>query len=261
MTDEVQIVATALGFDPGWRRTGIGAVHRLADGRIISAGQRLVHTQTAKEKRFERLRVSMDDERRHREFYLAFCAAIEAIKPQVVGVENYTIYNPTEYERLRKVAGQFLAFLGLGQKTAKPAFKTPTEFREIFSRETAFSKLLEQLGSLKEAVDAFKVKRGQGAAAKTYGVLVAVLCACYRYNIPVYVFMPADRTLRIAGKAHATKEEVEAALCRKIPGLQDDVQGRIKAKTHQNHVYDGTAHALLALEEWEKWMGDGLRKS
>lgn len=51
-----------LGFDPGWAKTGIGAVAQHRDGSFVSAGVDLVLTSPDHTKKFQRQ--SVDDNRR-----------------------------------------------------------------------------------------------------------------------------------------------------------------------------------------------------
>lgn len=245
----------AMGIDPGWAKCGIGAV-ALSEGQLVSAGVRLVRTAKNKDKRFQHLRVSMDDERRHHEYYDAFCESIETLKPHVIGVEVYTIHETREYEKLRDQAARFMGFLGLGGKSKTAAFRTPEEFRELMARADIFKKMVAHLDALNQAVDAFKVVRGRGAAAKTYGVYTAAMCAAWRYEVPIFGFMPVDLKKGACGKAGASKKEVEDALCGRISGLRDKVDEKIKAKTMHEHVFDASGHAMLALTEYQRWMRD-----
>lgn len=245
---------TALGIDPGFQRCGIGAVHRAADGQLVSAGVRYVEIKKGKGKGFEQLRVSMDDERRVHGYYDAFVSAIEAVEPKVVGVECYTVHEPVEYQYLRSSAAAFMAFLGLGGKNARPTFATPEAFLAAFRDSEIFIQFLKLLGDLKYRVDAFKYVRGRGAAAKTMLVYSAALCAAYRFGLPVFVFMPVDLKKAATGGVKASKEDVEAGLCQLIPGLEVKVAAKIPAKGQRNHVYDAVGHAYMALREYERWL-------
>jgi Holliday junction resolvasome RuvABC endonuclease subunit len=246
-------VVTAMGIDPGWAKCGIGAIHRFPDGSLKPGGVRLVKTGPNKDKRFEKLRVSMDDERRLREYYTAFCDAIQTVKPKVIGVECYTIFENANYTNLRSAAAKFLAFLGFG---GRPAPLKASELIDQFRNEDVFTGFLTNLLALKDAVDKFKAVRGRGAAAKTQMVYAAALCAAYQYNVPVYVFMPVDLKKAMCKRASATKKDVEDALCGMIPGLREEVDKRIGARTMHEHVFDAVGHGYLGLQTWEKWMGD-----
>jgi Holliday junction resolvasome RuvABC endonuclease subunit len=248
-------VLTALGVDPGWAKSGVAAVHRMPDGTLRAGGVRLLRTAPNKDKRFQRLRVSMDDERRLKEYYTGFVDAIETVKPKVIGIECYTIFESREYEKLRSSAAKFLSFLGL-TGAGKAPFSTPAEFLEMFRNEGLFTNFLGHLLDVKRAVDAFRVVRGRGAAAKTQMVYSAALCAAYQYGIPVFVFMPVDLKKWTCGRSSATKGDVEKALCARVTGLREDVDSRIKAKTMHEHVFDATGHGVLALVEYEKWLRD-----
>lgn len=238
-----------LGFDPGWAKTGIGAVAQHRDGSFVSAGVDLVLTSPDHTKKFQRQ--SVDDNRRLEVYFRAACAAIEKIRPDVIGVEQYTIFESNEYEELRKAAEAFVAFLGL-KRGAKPIFSSPAELAQAFASGDLFKKFLELLGDLSKAVDAFRQQRGRGAAAKTYGVYTAVCCAAYLYRIPIFIFRPVDLKKAVCGRPKASKEEVAAALIPRIVGLQEKVESKVRQVKLREHVYDGAGMALLALTEFTK---------
>jgi Holliday junction resolvasome RuvABC endonuclease subunit len=245
----------ALGIDPGWAKCGIAAIASV-DGTYRSAGVRLVRTSPNKDKRFEHLRVAADDERRLREYYEAFCESIEKVKPHVIGVEVYTIREVREYEQLRDAAAAFLSYVGLGGKAAPP-FSTAMEF--VTHVGGAWEGFMDRCRGLARAVDAFRVVRGRGAAAKTYGVYTTAMCAAYRYGVPIYPFMATDLKKRATGQVRATKKAVEDALCQVIEGLREDVDTNIKAKKMHEHLFDAGGHGLMALEAYQKWVEHGLR--
>lgn len=245
----------ALGIDPGWAKCGIAAVARTDEGVLVSAGVRMIQTSPNKDKRFERLRVSMDDERRLREYYEGICRAIEDVRPHVLGVEAYTIRETVEYEKLRDAAATFVGFLGVGGRSSRLPFATADEFLRALTG-SMFPTFLAHVAAVADAVAAFKAVRGRGAAAKTYGVYAAALCAAYRFGLPVYVFMPVDLKKRACRQASAGKKDVEDALCREVQGLRALVDTKIRAKTMHEHVFDAAGHAVMALEEYSHWLLD-----
>jgi len=244
----------ALGIDPGWAKTGISAI-ALVDGKLTSAGVRLVKTEKNKDKRFERLRVSMDDERRHREFYDAFCESIEKVKPNVIGVEVYTIRESQDYEKLRAAGAAFLTFMGFGSKAARTPFSSSAELQQALADPGVFQQFLSHLERMQATVQGFSVARGRGAAAKTYGVYVAVLCAARKYGVPTYGFMPSDLKMRACKKRSASKKEVELALGTEVAGLADTI-GKVRAKSMHEHLFDAAGHSLMALEAYRHWLRD-----
>lgn len=247
----------ALGVDPGWAKCGIAGVAMRPNGQLVSAGVRLIRTEKNKDKRFQHLRVSMDDERRHHEFYDAICTAIETLKPRVIGVEVYTIRESQDYEKLRDQATKFLRFLGLQGGASKAAMlRTPETFMQAVQSPTMFRSFLSHLEDLTKAVGAFKVARGRGAAAKTYGVYVATMCAAWRYNLPVFGFTPTDLKKFACGRTSASKDDVGRALSQRIEGLQEKVETTIRAKTMHEHVFDASGHGGLALLEYTRWIQD-----
>jgi Holliday junction resolvasome RuvABC endonuclease subunit len=248
-----------LGFDPGFATTGVGAVALLPDGRHISAGVELIITEKNKDKRFEHLRVASDDVRRLLELYERACAAIERVKPKVVGVENYTIFESREYERLRDRASELMGFLGIVKGQLPPEVLELEKLTAVLALDGRHNEMVNKLAALGKAVDDFRIQRGRGQAAKTYGSYTAVCCAAARYGIPVYPFMPLDLK-KFCGKNSASKEEVIASLGGRVEGLAEKVAAKIRAKSVWNHVYDATGHGMMALREYMRWMRDGVRQ-
>lgn len=241
----------AIGFDPGWAKTGVSCVIRHGPGQVQSHGVRVIQTSKNHHKQFERMRASMDDERRLSEFYKAFCEVIDLVKPHIIGVEAYTIYDSKEYTNLRDAAAAFLDILGL----KKGATISTSELLEAVSKTA--TQVAGTIGKLSKAVDAFRVQRGRGDAAKSYGVYTTVCCAAYRFGVPVYVFLPVDRCKVATGQARASKVEVAQGLIKLIAGLQADVEERISATGLHEHAYDAAGHAYLAAEHYAKWIGGG----
>lgn len=243
----------ALGVDPGLANTGIGAIAALPDGRVVSAGVEFIKTEKNKDKRFEHLRVSMDDARRLEEIHKGLTLAVDRIKPSVIGVETYTVFDSTDHTHLRDVAAAFVGFLGL-TRGAKPSFNDAAAFAAVFADPSLFGKFLEHLVALSESTDAFRVARGRGDAAKTYGVYTLVLSIAFARGIPIYAFMPVDLKKIACGRAQASKTEVADGLKLRIEGLEDKMTEKGVAKSKQEHCYDSSGHALLALLEYQKWV-------
>ena len=241
-----------MGIDPGFAKCGIGALHRMSDGRLVPGGVRLVKTSPSKGKQFQRWRQSMDDERRMHIYYDAFCEAIELIKPKVLGVEVYTVY---DNEDVRPQVRQFLSLFGIKPGAGVPAvLQQPGQLVKALSESQFLGKFVKGLVSLSKAceIKSFS-QRGRGAAAKTLMVYAAACCAGYRYGVPVIGFMPVDLKKGVCGRSSATKGDVGEALNRMVPGLEQQVLDRVKAKTMHEHVYDAFGHGYLALKEFEKW--------
>lgn len=260
-----------LGYDPGWARHGQGGVVMFPDGRLVSAGVDFHLIEKGKGKEFEKLRVSVDDNRRLRAHYEMACRAIERLQPDVIGVECYTIYESQEYTKLRDAAFNFLEFLGFNKpkKTDKPnadalalraALQSAATFAGAVAADKIYRKFLAHIETLASAVDKFRVQRGRGDAAKTYGVYAAVCCAAFRYNIPTYVFLPIDLKRAACGKHRATKEEVAAGLGMKIEGLHEKVQAKIRRADWYEHVYDAAGHGMMAVQTYARFMREGVRQ-
>jgi len=248
----MNIRVTAMGIDPGFAKCGIGCLHRMDDGSVVPGGVRLVTTSPSKGKRFHKVRTSMDDERRVREYYTAFCESIELVKPKVLGVEVYTVYDNAD---VRPQVRKFLSMFAIKAGSSVPtSLASPGALVDVFGKAEFLKKFLKGLEELSKACEVRSFsQRGRGAAAKTLMVYSAACCAGYRYGIPVFGFMPVDLKKGVCGRSSATKDDVGRALCAKIPGLEEQVTAKVRAKTMHEHVYDGVGHAYLALQEFEKW--------
>ena len=249
------IKVTAMGIDPGFAKCGIGCLHRMDDGRLVPGGVRLIKTAPSKGKQFQRWRQSMDDERRMHEYYDGFCAAIEAVKPKVLGVEVYTVF---DNEDVRPQVRKFLSLFSIKPGGGVPQIlQEPGNLVKAFASVEFLGKFVKGLVELSKACEIRSFsQRGRGAAAKTLMVYAAACCAGYRYGIPVIGFMPVDLKKGVCGKSSATKDEVAEALKLKIPGLEAQVLEKVRAKTMWEHVYDGVGHGYLALKEYEKWTSE-----
>lgn len=249
------IKATAMGIDPGFAKCGIGCIHRAGDGSLVPGGVRLIKTAPSKGKQFQRWRQSMDDERRMHEYYDGFCAAIEAVKPKVLGVEVYTVF---DNEDVRPQVRKFLSLFGIKPGKDVPAvLKEPGNLVKALGEVEFLSKFVQGLVALSKACEIRSFsQRGRGAAAKTLMVYAAACCAGYRYGIPVIGFMPVDLKKGVCGKSSASKEEVAKELQLLVPGLAAQVEEKIRAKTMWEHVYDAFGHGYLALKEYEKWTSE-----
>jgi len=244
-----------MGIDPGFAKCGIGCVHRGEDGRLIPGGVRLIKTAPSKGKQFQRWRQSMDDERRMHEYYDGFCAAIEAVKPHVLGVEVYTVF---DNEDVRPQVRKFLSLFSIKPGKGVPlVLQQPGNLLKALGEAQFLAKFIQGLVSLSKACEIRSFsQRGRGAAAKTLMVYAAACCAGYRYGVPVIGFMPVDLKKGVCGKSGASKEEVAAGLQYKIPGLEAQVVDKIRATTMWEHVYDAVGHGYLALMEYEKWTSE-----
>ncbi len=232
---------TALGIDPGLASTGIGCVDRTADGQYVSRGVRLSRTEPARGKQFTRARTSEDDQRRVREHWNAVQSAIETIRPSVVGIENYTVYEPREVTETRKIVQDLLGLLPAG---------TPTELTSAcIAHADRFHRLVEDLRSL---AGGGRGGIGLGQAAKTVMVFGAALAAAYAAGVPVFVFQPADLKVRFGGRRGASKEDVGRGAEGVVQGLADVVRQKVPQKTLQEHVWDASAHAVLAADEYHR---------
>lgn len=236
----------SLGIDPGLRDTGIAAVERFPDGTYRTRGLRVSHTEPTKDKAFTNFRSSADEQRRLREHWLQITNAIQLLKPDVIGVENYLVFEPQDVSKLRQAAQDLLGLFGnaLGA--------TPLEqFQEFVRHGGTAARLLELLFALSETVN--KNTRdaiGLGQAAKTIAVYGCALGAAYSSGVPVLVFEPGDRTRMVRRTKGVSKEEVGAFVESHVVGLKEYIAQKVTQKTRREHVWDATAHAILAAEQY-----------
>jgi Holliday junction resolvasome RuvABC endonuclease subunit len=234
---------TALGLDPGLRDLGISAVERFADGSYRTRGVRVSHTEPTRDKAFSNLRSSADDQRRLRDHWSQITDAIRLIKPDVIGVENYLVFEPQDVAKLRDAAGELIGLFG-GAVAAE-------DLPALLLHGDLASRLLARVNALRE-VHARNTRDavGLGQASKTIAVYGTALGAAFTAGIPVFVFEPSDRTRLVARRKGVSKEEVGAYVEAKVHGLAEYIAVNVKQKTRREHVWDATAHALLAAEQY-----------
>lgn len=234
---------TALGLDPGLRDLGISAVERFEDGSYRTRGVRVSHTEPTREKAFSQLRSSADDQRRLREHWTQITEAIQLIKPDVIGVENYLVFEPQDVAKLRDAASGLLGFFG-GSVAAE-------DLPSLLLHGDSAPRLLERVEALRGAVNRnTRDAIGLGQAAKTIAVYGTALGAAFTAGIPVFVFEPGDRTRLVARRKGVSKEEVGAFVEQRVHGLGDYLRQHVRQKTRHEHAWDATAHAMLAAEQY-----------
>jgi Holliday junction resolvasome RuvABC endonuclease subunit len=230
----------SLGLDPGLRNTGISAVERFYDGTYRTRGVRVIVTEPSKDKAFSRYRSSADDQRRIREHWNHITAAIQLMKPNVIGIENYVIFEPPDIVGLKAAATDVLALFG-----------GAPDGLSLDVIHAAISQLPDKLQALHKAVEKnTRTGIGLGQAAKTIAVYGAALGAAYAAGVPVLVFEPHDRTRQIGGRKGASKEDVGRAVEARVHGLAEQMAEKVRQKTLKEHAWDATALAILAAEEY-----------
>jgi len=175
----------ALGIDPGFASMGIGVADWGGPGHtpeIIEAF--VVSTKKGKGK------VTYDDVRRMNILWLNIEQSIAEFKPDVIGVEVYTVYKPSQ-------GGQ-----------------------------------------------------GKGAGWKALYAYAMTCAMAFKYDIPVYPYMPADLHRRIGNPDAASKYAVEKGVLARSAGLQPLLDGIPSAK--HEHAADACGHALMALADFAK---------
>lgn len=240
---------TALGLDPGFASTGISAVERLPDGTYRSRGVKVSRTQPNRDKSFSRMRSSNDDQRRIREHWSVIQNAVQTIQPQVIGIENYSVFEPPDLQKLRQDASSLVGLFGGALRGMQPE-----EFAALLKDETAFLRLFRRLQDLEASSKAnSSTGIGLGQAAKTIGVGSIAMAAGFAGNIPVFIFQPFELKQRFGGRKGASKEEVGLGLERQVQGLVEQMQEKVPQKTLREHAWDATGHAVLAADELHKF--------
>lgn len=224
----------ALGIDPGWASTGIAGVALIPEG-VVSRGVRLVTTSDDRD-RHERQAVA--DLRRLYAFVDAFTEVISRLKPQVLGVECYTVFDTTD---ARPEARALLNTIP--QTAAATLAASQTDLVAVLAG------IQQATGPLAEVTYEKTQRAGRGKAAKTLMVYTAAILAARQANVVVYPAMATDLKRR-TGNPKASKSEVGAWVRAQVQRIDDALDARKIAKSNQEHVLDATGHAVLALEKF-----------
>jgi Holliday junction resolvasome RuvABC endonuclease subunit len=243
----------SIGIDPGFASTGIAAVARMDDGTLRSLGAKVVRTSPSKDKCFTKLRTSMDDERRVRIYWTEITDAIQRMRPNVIGVEAYTIYEPRGTAALKEAAAALLAIIPAG---------TPGDYLTELAKNRGLAKAyLDRLADLSEALRGeIRGGIGMGAAAKTILVYGTALGAAFTASIPVFVFQPSDLKQAFGGTRSASKDEVGEGLYRIVTGMREHVAAKVPQTTLREHAQDAMGHAVLAVREYVNMALDATGK-
>lgn len=236
----------SVGIDPGLASTGIGAIERFPDGSYRCRGVRVSRTQPNKDKAFTKMRTSADDQRRIRDHFNQIYGAIQLLKPHVIGIEAYTIFEPNDIARMRESAERVFQALAPGNSQILPAAMRP-----LLDNPAVLDALAPQLIAFQMALaQNTHDHMGLGQAAKTIAVYGAALAAAFTAGVPVFVFQPYDLKKRFGGRKGASKEEVGAGLELIVHGLKENMASKVPQKTLKEHAWDGTGHAILAADEY-----------
>lgn len=174
----------------------------------------------------------------------AVTSAIDIIKPHVISVENYSVRTPPDVIAMQSTTKKLTDFWGASVKDSP--------YTKLASDEVADT-LVGLMGPLTALVSAGTSSAvGLGQAAKTIAVYGAVLGAAFSAGVPVFVFEPADRALRIVGKKGASKEEVGAAITKLVIGLEEQMAEKVPQKTKKDHAWDATCFAVLGAREYRQ---------
>lgn len=209
----------------------------------------MVRTEPSNGKSFSKMRTSMDDARRIQIIWSHVNSVIELLKPDVIGVEAYTVYEPKEGRLLKDAAADILESVPLA---APPSADGAVVTAPPLSIDINFTKLTK----LREALAVQKGGPGLGQAAKTILVYGVVLGAAYKAGVPVFVFSPSDLKTTFGGSRGASKDDVGAGLVRIVHGLDAQLAEKVPQKTLREHAQDATGHAVLALRELRQYRID-----
>jgi hypothetical protein len=181
-----------------------------------------------------RVRAAFDDLRRlcdHysvlEKLYKEFAEFTPAARktPHVCGVETYTVF-----PGLKQVGMEELV-----EEIARSDIEDET------FRNYAAARARELASGSSDA-------RGLANAAKTIQVFGMVAVQAISRGVAVYPHTPQDAKRRFTGKRSASKLEVERGVLHEVAGCEGAI-ARIKlAAGKRDHVFDGIAHAVLAIE-------------
>lgn len=240
-----------LGIDPGLAKTGIAGVARFPDGTYRSLGVRVSRTEPTKDKSFSRMRTSNDDQRRVREHWVQLWNAVQVIKPNAIGIENYLTFEPRDVQELREAAAALLGFFG----TSVPTYD---DLNRVLTNASFQTRFLDLLVGLAAKVKMQSSGIGLGQAAKTIAVFGTALSVGFATGVPVFIFQPYE-IKKFAGLPKgqkASKEQVGAGLERMVFGLQEQMAEKVPQKTLKEHAWDATGHAILAADEFASMRAD-----
>jgi Holliday junction resolvasome RuvABC endonuclease subunit len=237
-TDDAPVVA--LGIDPGFASTGISVVARFADGSYRSCGVKVSRTKKIHDRSYDRLNTTADDDsRRLREHQERIVDAIVRIKPHVIGIENYLVFEPKGPMLLRLASTELLGLLG----------QDPTQVARCTTDEVLLAHLVNRLQAVKEALGMYvSDAAGLGNAAKTIAVFGMVHSIAHHAGVKILTFPPAALKQRFGGKRGASKEEVGQGLQQIVHDLTEKVNEAVPQKRLKEHAWDATGHAILAAD-------------
>lgn len=239
----------AVGVDPGLANTGICALTLNTDtGEYRCDGIAFVKTKSQKAAGETHLRKTVFTVRRVERVYRELERIVDAFVPDVVGVEQYTVYEGKDYQNLRDAAQAVFQTLGVDVKRGFPSQGT-VAFRDFLLPHLDRPDFFAAMNKLRIAADAFRFVRGRGDAAQTLLIFATVLCTAYRLEAPVFPWMPADIKRAVVGKKSATKADIARGICERVPNLEETVQAQVRAKGDHEHVYDAAAHAYLSIRK------------
>ena len=92
-----------------------------------------------------------------------------------------------------------------------------------------------------------KMAQAGGNSFKTLYMYAAAMIAAHTHQIRIYAQHPYELKLSMCGFVQASKEEVEAAIVKNVPGYLEAVARENVADAKREHVADATGHAVLAL--------------
>lgn len=242
-------VTRALAWDLGLANAAAAAVQHL-DGKLTLRGVRYMPT-TADAKHPS---ASMDDARRLRELYVHAVEMVAAVRPNVIVMEAYTVYDTKWIEDLRVLASRLLATLGFGGRRSAPgALRSAAAFAQAATSPTLYTSMLDIAEGVDKTLAQAGKTRGRGAAAKVLSVQGVILSVAFQYDIPYLLQTPTQIRHALLNRPKGTKEEIAAAVRARLP----DIEGACDAKgipaDKREHCLDAAAHALLGLDTFERY--------
>lgn len=242
-------VTRALAFDLGLANCAAAAVQRF-DGRFSCRGVRYMPTASDP----KHPSASMDDARRLRELYAHGVEMVAAVRPDVIVMEAYTVYDTKWVDDLRVLADRLLATFGYGGKRSAPGvLRSTAAFMQAAGSVTFYASVLDILeGTQKTLAQAGKT-RGRGAAAKVLAVQGVILSVAFQYDIPYILQTPTQIRQVLLGRPKGTKEEIAAAVRARLPDVDAACDAKMVPREKREHCLDAAAHALLGIDTFERY--------
>lgn len=236
-----------LGIDLGLANPGFAAVEQTDTG-VVLRGLRYVETQ----KDAKAASVFADDARRIHEIYDQVCELMARVKPDVVAMEGYAVYDTKAQDDMRDASRRLLATLGFTGADRRGALRSGEELGKAAASARFMADMTDSATGLWNAIQAIGNTAGRGNAAKVLEVQGACLAVCWQTQTPHLLQTPGQIRTFLGCKPRASKLDVHAAVLARLPNLDELAAARGIPAGKREHVTDAAAHALLGLNTWHR---------